>query len=249
MMTAPYQQRHYRRRVQSPLQPFEVVVQETDLLIHARHNLFDEARRRVLSLRGQIENFIQQYPAFATTLAPWPAMPAPLIVREMIQAGQQAGTGPMAAVAGAIAAGVGRALLQYSDEVIVENGGDLFLQTQTPVTIGVYAAQSALSLKIGLRLDQPGSPAGICTSSGTVGHSLSYGRADAVCVVSADGALADAVATAVGNRLQTRRDIAPAIDFGRRIDGVSGLLIIMGAELGAWGQIEIVPLQGVSLSE
>jgi hypothetical protein len=75
-----------------------------------------------------------------------------------------------------------------------------------------------------------------------VGPSLSFGKADAVCVVSASCALADAAATAIGNRVQSGRDIPGAVEFGRGIRGVAGLAIIVGERLGVWGEVEIVPL-------
>ena len=84
----------------------------------------------------------------------------------------------------------------------------------------------------------------VCTSSGTVGHSVSFGKADAVCVVSSSCALADAAATAIGNRVAGSADIKDAIQRGKMIPGVGGILIIVGDKLGAWGGIEVVPLPG-----
>ena len=113
----------------------------------------------------------------------------------MIRAGTVAGVGPMAAIAGAIAENVGRGLLEFADQVIVENGGDVFIKTRRPVTVGIYAGSSPLSMQIGMRLDSKKAPLAVCTSSGTLGHSLSLGRADAVCAVADSCALADAAAT------------------------------------------------------
>jgi ApbE superfamily uncharacterized protein (UPF0280 family) len=148
----------------------------------------------------------------------------------------------MAAVAGAIAERVGRRLLSVSPEVIVENGGDIFLRTKNPLSVGLFAGVSPLSLKIGIRIEAIESGRGICTSSATVGHSLSFGKADAVCVLSPSCALADAVATAVGNRVNRPADIQPAIQWGKAIAGIEGLLIVIGEKLGAWGKIKIIPL-------
>jgi ApbE superfamily uncharacterized protein (UPF0280 family) len=86
-------------------------------------------------------------------------------------------------------------------------------------------------------------PIAVCTSSAKVGHSLSLGNADAVCVVSESCALADAVATSTGNRVHSKTDISKAIDFGKKIEGVLGLAVIMDDELGLWGAIEVVPLE------
>jgi len=160
----------------------------------------------------------------------------------MAAAGEAAGVGPMAAVAGAIAAHVGVDLLPYSTEVIVENGGDVFLKIKGPGTIAIYAGSSPLSLKIGIKVYPDDRPLGVCTSSGTVGHSLSFGRADAVCVISRDCALADATATAVCNQVKSGKDIQKAIDTGKRIRDVDGLVVVIGDQIGMWGDVEIVPL-------
>ncbi|MBT8342400.1 MAG: UPF0280 family protein, partial [Desulfatitalea sp.] len=121
-------------------------------------------------------------------------------------------------------------------------GGDIFLKCKTPITIAVYAGDSPLSLKIGLTVSPDDHIQAVCTSSGTVGHSLSLGRADAVCVASSNGALADAMATAIGNRVHRPDDIHEAIAWGRCVDGVMGILIIVGDRMGAWGRLEVVPL-------
>ena len=119
----------------------------------------------------------------------------------------------MAAVAGAISEFAGKGLLEYTSQVILENGGDIFIKTDKERKIGIYAGDSVLSGKVALRIIPEATPAGISTSSGTVGHSLSFGRADAVTVVSSDAALADACATAACNKVKTEADIKAALDF------------------------------------
>jgi ApbE superfamily uncharacterized protein (UPF0280 family) len=233
------------RRIASPegMVGYRLTVRETDLQIYSRTALPDLARETVLQVRGHIEAYIQQHPDFLKTMIPWEGgAAAPPVVRAMIQAGRLAGVGPMAAVAGAVAEAVGRVLLDHSPEVIVENGGDIFLKTEHPPVIALHAGKSPLSLKIGLRPEHDPNPMAVCTSSGTVGHSLSLGSADAVCVLSQDAALADAAATAVGNRVSGAADIGAAMGFGRGIEGVKGLVIVCGRQIGAWGAVELMPL-------
>jgi hypothetical protein len=236
--------RTYRSRVQAHrLASFQVVIKETDLMVHATRELRDAARELVLEHRGYLEAHIRQHPGFLATLDPWaPRGPAPAVVEEMVAAGVAAGVGPMAAVAGAIAERVGRGLLAHAPEVIVENGGDVFLTTAAPAVVGIYAGASPLSLKFGIRVGGGAAPLAVCTSSGTVGHSLSFGRAEAACVVARACALADAAATAVANRVRSGRDITPAIEFGRTIPGVAGILVVAGDRMGAWGELEVVAL-------
>jgi ApbE superfamily uncharacterized protein (UPF0280 family) len=92
-------------------------------------------------------------------------------------------------------------------------------------------------------MDAGEQPMAVCTSSGTVGHSLSMGKADAVCIVSASCPVADAAATAVGNHVLTAADIHKAIEFGKKIKGVDGIIVIIKDKIGMWGDLEIVPLQ------
>lgn len=225
------------------LTSFQVKIQETDLMILARQELRTMAAETVLQERRRLEHYIAGHPGFLESLRPWPEDPlAPGIVKEMIQAGARVNVGPMAAVAGAIAAAVGRALLHHSPEVIVENGGDIFLKTDEPATVALYAGRSPLSLKVGMAIAAEMTPLGVCTSSGTVGHSLSLGRADAACVLAADTALADAAATALGNRVKVPEDIPAALEWLSSTPGVLGGVVIAGDKLGAWGEVELRPL-------
>ena len=239
-------QKRFYRKIGQPhdLVSFRVVVKETDLNIYADSDLSDLANEMVVQYRGYIEGYIRRHPIFLESLVPLSIdEPAPSIISEMILAARSAGVGPMAAVAGAIAANVGRDLLSHTSQVIVENGGDVFAKTNQPLLMGIYAGSSPLSLNIGLRLDSDSGPMSICTSSGTVGHSLSKGKSDAVCVVSPDCALADAAATAIGNVIRSPADISPAIEFGRTITGVAGLVIIIGDRIGCWGKVALEPIK------
>ena len=238
------QQRVYRNLVQSNhLVSFAVKVKETDLLVHTAEPLEEMTRELVLEQRAIIEFYVNRYPRFEKALVPWHIEgPAPLIIQEMAKAGKKAGVGPMAAVAGAVAEFVGRGLLQCTNEVIVENGGDIFMKTNDPTVIGLFAGESPLSMRFGLRIPGGNTPITICTSSGTVGHSLSLGKADAVCVISPSCPLADAAATSIGNRIKSKKDIQTAIEFGKTIQGVSGLVLVVEDEVGIWGELEIVPL-------
>ncbi|HSQ86392.1 MAG TPA: UPF0280 family protein [Desulfobacterales bacterium] len=239
------QKRSYRNLVlKDNLVDFRITVKETDLLVQALKPLEDITRELVLENRGYIENYIKRYPEFARTLKPWRVRgPEPKIINEMALAGEKAGVGPMAAVAGAIAEHVGNGLLKHSDEVVVENGGDVFLRLNNPVTIGIFAGTSPLSLRMGICVDSKERPISVCTSSGTVGHSLSLGQADAVCVVSDSCSLADAAATSIGNRVTSKSHIQSAIDFGKHIEGVRGIVVIIGNDVGIWGDLKVVPLK------
>ncbi len=233
--------RTYRHWIEgTDLVSFNVAVKETDLYIRATANLQRKAQRLVLKYRYQLEGYIKQNPAFMTSLEPLPIPRyAPKIVKQMAQAGQDTGVGPMASVAGAIAEFVGGELLTFSPEIIVENGGDIYIKSLRKRTVGIYAGDSPLTGKLGLEINAQDTPLGICTSSGTVGHSLSYGKADAVVVLSASATLADAAATAIGNRVKQADDIEGAIKFSQSISGLRGLVIIKGDSIGVRGEIKL----------
>jgi ApbE superfamily uncharacterized protein (UPF0280 family) len=239
-----YEKRTYRNLVKTDdLIKFEVIVKETDLLIRAEKDFSKEARESVLKYRHQLETYIAKNPEFQRSLVPLEENPyAPEIVREMIQTSQLVGVGPMAAVAGAMADCVSRELIKLSKELIVENGGDIYLVTSKERTIGIYAGNSPLSLKIGIVILPEETPLGVCTSSGTVGPSLSFGKADAVCILARSSALADAVATAVGNIVREKKDIELGLERAREIAGVLGMLIIVEEKMGVWGNVRLIQL-------
>ncbi len=236
--------RTYRTRMaREGLAPFRVAVKETDLLVLAAKDFSHEVRQAVVKERQQLEDYLGAHPEFLTALTPWPEDPfAPPVAKEMITAAQKAGVGPMAAVAGAIAQRVGQALMPLSPEVIVENGGDIFMKVTRPATVALFAGKSPLSHKVGLKIAPELSPLGVCTSSGTVGHSLSFGRADAACVLAGSAALADAFATALGNRVSDAGAINAALAWVAEVPGVLGAVVIVGDKLGAWGRVELTPL-------
>ena len=239
-----YEPRTYRHWVKGDdLISFNVLAEETDLSIRASTNLERKALKLVLKYREMLEGYIKRHPAFLASLKPLPiGGDAPSIVRAMSEAAEKVGVGPMASVAGAIAEFVGIELLKFSPEVIVENGGDIFLKSLKKRQVGIYAGKSPLSGRIGLEVDVEDTPLGICTSSGKIGHSLSFGRADAAIVVAKSAILADAAATAIGNLIKEPGDITDAIKFAESIEGLKGVVIIQGEHIGIWGDIRICPM-------
>jgi ApbE superfamily uncharacterized protein (UPF0280 family) len=239
-----YQPRIYRRWIKNDdLVSFNVVIKETDLYISAQRNLETEAIETVIKHRRPLEEYIMSHPLFLHSLEPYSVEDdAPEIVREMAQAAEMVGVGPMAAVAGAIAEFVGRDLLVYSPEVIVENGGDIFTKVLRKRLIGVYAGESQFTGKIALEINHEETPLGICTSSGTVGHSLSLGAADAVIIISHSTPLADAAATAIGNKVGAAGDIDAVIEHAKTVPGLAGAVIIKEDKMAIWGDVKLVTL-------
>jgi ApbE superfamily uncharacterized protein (UPF0280 family) len=236
-----YLERTYRHNIlKNDLLSYQVTVRETDLFISSDIELKQAALQSVHCHRAHLEAYIAGHPEFLSALSPLNKDDlAPDIVRDMLKVAQLAGVGPMAAVAGAMAQYVCRDLLSLTPNVIVENGGDIFLKCNREVNVGIFAGESPLSHKLAIRIQPEEMPVGVCTSSATVGPSLSLGRADAACVKSRSASLADAAATAIANRVKKKNDIRMALEFGSEIPGVLGILIILGEELGAWGDLEL----------
>jgi len=236
-----YEERQYRNFFKSSgLKFFNVCVFETDLCIGATADIREIAEELVKTYRTQLRDYIKTNRLFLESLTPIEAKhDAPEIAARMCSASTAAGVGPMAAVAGAISEMVGTRLLKYSQEIIVENGGDIFIKTSSLKKVGIYAGKSPLSERLAIEIKPEDTPLGLCTSSGTVGHSLSFGRADAVVIISKDVFLADAVATATGNMIKNIDDIDRAVEFASSIRGIEGVLVIMGEKLAAFGNIAL----------
>ncbi|MDR2900544.1 MAG: UPF0280 family protein [Treponema sp.] len=213
------------------------------------------AEKTLSVLRSEILQYDRTHRGFIETLEPLPQDEnAPSIICSMLKAALAADVGPMASVAGAIAEYLGKALDDafHFDEIVVENGGDFWLKINSPLSIGVYAGLSSLSGNIAVVLHADNSPLGLACSSGTVGPSLSYGKADAALVIAKDAAAADSWATALGNRIKSQRDMEASLnwlfeDAGKILSAESlkplGALIIVGDTMAAQGNITLGPAQ------
>jgi len=244
-----YEERIYRGLFKSEdLVSFTVNQKETDIFVaidkNKKRNLKDiiaQTEYFISDLRRDIESYIKNYPIFELSFRPVAVdSDAPEVIREMAQAAFLTNVGPFAAVAGAIAGMLGRKLSEEISDVIVENGGDIFIKTTKPRRVGIYCGSDEISNRVGLEILPGDTPLGICASSGTQGHSFSFGRADLALAVSNSTALADACATAIGNLIKERGDIIKGINFARNIEGIKGILIVKDGQFGFWGDIKII---------
>ena len=245
MSTVSRRERFYRDHGDTPRwKTFCVKKDASDLYIRAHRDLSLPASEALLTVRKELEDYISENSRFLHSLEPVEVSgTAPLIVRQMARAGALAGTGPMAAVAGAVAETVGKALLSESDEVLIENGGDTWLSITEPIRLKVFPGNVFFEQGIAIQIAPDDTPCSVCTSSGKMGHSLSLGRADGVTVIADTGALADAAATAAANRVQNTEDIPEALDYAAAIKGVTGVLIIHRDKIGALGNIELCSIE------
>lgn len=235
-----YTERFYRNWTESrSLETFRVVAGESDLQIYAEKQLRLEALAVLHDLRKRLCSHIAHNPRFLKTLAPLVTGTEDPFLREMEDAGKEWETGPMAAVAGAIAHGVGRELLNHSKTVIVENGGDVWAISSDPLEFLVYPGEdSPFSGGVPFTVDASRGVS-VCTSSGKVGPSFSLGRADSVTAIHRNGAIADAAATSLANRIRGAKDVTRTVESvsaGRKLDGI---LAVCGESIGIWGGIKL----------
>jgi uncharacterized protein len=206
----------------------------------------------IIEQRDILEKFIQDNKNFLTSLLPISSLPedSPHIARMMQQAGNTADVGPMAAVAGSIAQLAAERGVYFGDrgnindrgylnnsEVIVENGGDIFMVLKKELILGIHSGVEALEGKLAFRIKPENTPLGVCSSSSTMGHSLSLGDCNLATVFSKSGALADAAATRACNLVKEKSDIQKTLNEIYAIDGILGLIIIKGDNVGMAGEI------------
>lgn len=242
-----YQERTYRQLfAQKDMVHFQVRYKETDLDIGLPRVTFKPETIKkteivIRKIRKELEEYIVRDPFFSTSLEPYKTLPgAPPIVEAMALAANLAGVGPMAAVAGAVSQYTARQIASDEEEIIVENGGDIYIVTKRNRTVGIFAGSSVFSHRLAIRVEPDMSPLGICTSSGTVGPSLSFGNADAAVILAENAPLADAVATAAGNLVQMPEDVEKAATMASTISGVMGAVIIAGDRMAVWGRVDLV---------
>lgn len=245
---ASIQARTYRTRFSSQrFRSFVVNYKDSDLWIGVDPESFHPemetvAFETVKTLRHQLEHYFLVDPEYGMTLIPLDTKPdAPEIVNILAEAGKKAGVGPMAAVAGAFSEEIGKILLRNFGikELVIENGGDIFLKLEKPLLLSIFAGNSVLSEKIGIEIPAQETPLGVCTSSGTIGPSLSFGIADAVMVACKSTAIADAFATALANQVKTPGDVQTVAETSEQFPEILSVVAICQDKLGIRSNFEM----------
>ncbi|MEM2874729.1 MAG: UPF0280 family protein [Candidatus Hadarchaeales archaeon] len=203
----------------------------------------DAAIHAGILARAEVERYVGLHPEFRWSLEPID-LPGrhPRVIELMLRAGKTAGVGPFAAVAGAIAQVAAEAAIEAgARNVIVENGGDIAIMGNRDFRIAVFPGPSMDEKRIplGFHINAGDLPMGICTSSGTVGHSISFGDADAVVVFAREAATADGAATSIANEVKgsSREGLERGLQKAGAIGGILGCLIIYGGDVGKWGSV------------
>ncbi len=246
-----YQPRKYRTLMQSGrFNSFLVSYRQSDLWIGMNAlEITEEIQQFTLTelktLWQNLENYICHYPDFQASLIPINIPDnAPAYIKKMIKVGNRAGIGPLSAIAGFTAAYVGKKLNQkfHPAEIVVENGGDIYLDIEQDIALTIHAGKSPLSEKVSITIPATESPLGVCTSSGKIGPSLSSGNADAVMIACKNTAQADAFATAFGNKVKSIQDINSVLEETENFSDILSAIIICDDKIGIRGKFEITPL-------
>jgi ApbE superfamily uncharacterized protein (UPF0280 family) len=200
---------------------------------------YDAVTAEIIAQRQILEEYIAHHPEFQRSLSPIEVHShAPDVAKQMAAAAKPVGVGPMAAVAGTMAEFAGRAgIAAGAHEVIVENGGDIWLQTTEEVTIGLVSGEGDITNQLAFSIQPEDTPIAICSSSGLMGHSMSLGQCDLATVVAKDTALADAAATQAANLVKTQEDVEITLNEIASIEGIDGVLIVKDGQVGLAGKL------------
>ena len=220
---------------------FNVTYRESDLLIISDKNIKNEAIKSLIKYRRFIEGHIKKYPEFYSSLKPLkiPEKSLPDIIKDMYKAGKAANVGPFASVAGAISEFVAKDLKFFCNEIIIENGGDNFIDTKGDRIIRIFSDNlNSLGIKIFKNIQ----PVAVCSSSAKIGHSLSLGNAELVTVIAKNGAIADAFATSICNKIKDERDLQIVLN-NVKMDKLIGVLAIIDGKIGIKGKIDLVKIK------
>ncbi|MGC8902467.1 MAG: UPF0280 family protein [Fervidobacterium sp.] len=244
-MKIPIMKRSYREKFSDNLQNFHVKYKYTDLWI--RSNIFsiemlDYTYELAKKLYNTLYDYIQVDKHFYESLKPIYSNPKmPKVARIMVEASRLAEVGPMASVAGTFAKIIGESLIKKfeCEKVIIENGGDIYINSKDETRIGIFANFESDFNKVSLVIG-PGEY-GVCSSSGKIGHSLSFGNADIVVVVAKDAAIADAFATKFANMVRSVDDIKIVLEKAQNTIGkhIEGIVVAYNDRLGVLGNIKI----------
>ncbi|MCL2890526.1 MAG: UPF0280 family protein [Methanomassiliicoccaceae archaeon] len=210
---------------------------QTAVTIIAEPEYIKIAKDAVFDARSQIESKISGDPFFKTTYEAYEASKNDgIVVKRMCSASVKASVGPMAAVAGAIAEyAVEKMIAAGSKYAVVDNGGDIALFTDRESVVGLYA--NVNGKRLSLRIPETKKIVGICSSSASVGPSVSLGGSEISTVISDDVALADACATLLGNLVKGNDDLAGSLETVCGIEGVTGCLAYCGGKMAMCGNI------------
>ncbi|MFQ3674917.1 MAG: UPF0280 family protein [Endomicrobiia bacterium] len=220
------------------LKSYEVLYKETALLVKTEKDFSKKVLKYIVEVRRPIETYIKTHPEFKTSLKPiLPKFSMPEIIKNMCEVTTKVNVGPMASVAGTVSEYIGKKLLNFTKNVIIENGGDIFCNVGHQLKLGIYCGdRSIFSNKLAILVKLKNQNLGICSSSGILGHSLSFGKSDLVVIISSSAAFSDALATATGNMVKTEKDLEQATNYAKNFSETHSVCIIKNRTISFWAK-------------
>jgi len=213
----------------------------TDILISSNKNIKDRIEKPLKKIYEILDICIKNEPYFLKSLSPIRIKPSfPPVIKEMCAKSAVFNVGPMAAVAGTVNEYLASNLQKYCDILIIENGGDTYVKAGRDINVGIYVKNPNFKDRIAIKINAKNMPCGLCSSSGTFGHSFSMGKCDLAVVLAKSAITADAAATAFANSISLEDDIPGRIDYFKRLEDIKGLLAIKNKRIGVWGAIEFL---------
>lgn len=198
----------------------------------------------IFTLRNQLETFNQKNPDFLISYNPIDLTEynPPEIVKIMDEASKISDVGPMATVAGSISELSLKYLMKNNSKTsIVENGGDIAIINNKKITCGIYSNNNILGNNIGFKLKPRKESIGICSSSGKIGHSVSFGSSDCVTIIAKEASIADGLATRIANEVKgenSQEAISNCLDCLEKYkDYFEGALIICEDKIATFGKL------------
>jgi len=205
-------------------------------IISEKQEYIEAAKTSMVAARQEVESEIAREPLFMPAIEPLDLRSCSEIIMKMVNAAFSAGTGPMASVAGTIAwEGVAAMKRAGAEFAVIDNGGDIAVLSERQVRIGLFCGNADISGKIAFLVPPKKGIYGICTSSATVGPSISFGIADSVTVFSENVSLADAWATALCNILTPENADSVLSEITEA--GIDGVFVVIGDEIFSWGNV------------
>ena len=247
-----YEERTYRQMTdKNRTKSFVVKYELSDLLISVdwssyNINLPGLVLKYLMKLYKTINTYIIKNPTFYESLIPLKDSNSDIaIINDMLAAACIGGVGPMATIAGAISEYLGRFLIYDCNvhDVFIENGGDIFVYSQSRyIDTVIYCGDKAVLKSLNVHIKNFENTLGICTSSGKIGHSFSYGIADAVTIISSSAIVADAYATYFCNLIKTKNDIDKILKKINDYELILGIICVCDDNIGIFGQLELLSI-------
>ncbi len=249
-------ERNYRLNTskQKNEQQIRIVVEESDIFLSCtdlieKNEILSFVHDELYYLRQILKSYILIHPEFQTSLMPIKSdSSANLIIQEMLSASSLVNIGPFAAVAGTVSEYLAYRVSNFLQgknlpkDVLVENGGDIFIISTSERVVALLDKPQE-SIKIGLLLE-PTQGVSLCASSSTIGHSLSFGKAELVTILATKGSVADCMATACCNMLKSKDDFQRVLSFFEEIKphGLIGIFASCDNEILAFGDIKLTAI-------